>query len=140
MDKMSFLETVRSRYRMRLSGLALPESKCTRSTQDDMVDLGLEVFLGRAGRAVVAEFGEMLLTAPDDIIWHGLDKRDCVELLLISGADSFRRLVLPFACLPWQLFGAVKQAPEAAFATLQALTRQHGQCPKCADPMFSKAP
>ncbi|CAE7274512.1 unnamed protein product [Symbiodinium sp. CCMP2592] len=41
MDKMSFLETCRSRFRLRMRGLQLPHSKCTHSTLDDIVGLAL---------------------------------------------------------------------------------------------------
>ena len=142
MDKMAFLETCRSRFRLRLRGFEMKESKCTLSTLDDIVELALDVIQGRAGRSVVAEFSKMLTTPCSDAMWYdhlGLGKAGCVELLLIGAADGYRRLVLPFMCQPWQLLGMSTQSPAAALASMEAQRAQHGGCAACMDPLFSKA-
>lgn len=141
MDKMAFLETCRSRFRLRMRGLKLPQSQCTHATLDDIVQLALEVTQGRAGRAVVADFATMLTSPPSDVMWYnqlGLGKASCMELLLIGAADGYRRLVLPFSCQPWQLLGVSTGTPEAALASMEAQCRQHANCDQCSDPLFSK--
>ena len=128
---------------MKQQGLCLPNSKCQHSNTEAIVKLNLEVLSGEAGRTAVAGFCDMLLAPPNDEAWFPqlgiLTKASCLDLLFLGAADAYRRLVMPYGCLPWNMLRIVRQSPHAALATLKALQQQYRSCGHCIDPVFSQA-
>ena len=142
MEKVSFTEVARARLRLKNRGLTLSDSACRNANVDDLAKLTREIITGETGWRVIDDF-QRLLEAPSTAdVWFpslGVQKQDSVELLLIGVADAYRRLVMPYECLPWQLFQVVGQEPTVALETLKTLRQQHRTCSMCIDPMFSQA-
>ena len=139
MDHVSYVETVRCRLRLRARGLELAGSKC-QLTSDDLVGLNLKLMTGAAGRQVLAEYLEMLQCPPDSAYWPAcVSLQDMAPLLVIGLCDSFRRLVLPYQCLQYQVLQVVDfDDDRAAFKHMIQLAKTHNTCPACQDPYFSK--
>ena len=141
MDKLSFVETAQSRLKLRRQGLSLPNSACTANAAE-VIAGNLDILTGKAGVQTVGEYYALLLTPAGDEVWHqglGVRKEHCLPLILLAVCDTFRRLILPFETLPYQLFGLADMTPREALERAGSLKRQHGGCEFCRDQLFGEA-
>ena len=112
MDLLSFADTVRSRIKLKSKGLRLSDTECTMTPQD-LIRLNRKLLTGEAAREIICDFQCMLDAAESDDVWYaslGVRKPECITMLLIGIADTWRRLVLPSQCLPWQVFTLLDEA------------------------------
>lgn len=141
MDLLSMIETQRIRARLRADGILPPTSKCSDLTDADLVDLNLQVATGDAGWEVIQAYYDML-QVPGHLQWPcelGLQVSDCLDLIVTTMCDAFRRLVTPFAVFPWVLFRAIKMEPLEGLCYFRQVGLNAGPCILCQDRFFAKA-
>ena len=122
---------------MRL-GLLPHGSSCPRD-EERLISVNLAIITGRRGLGVCADIMALMRADPCGEEWHGdlgLRYADCVPLLLTCMCDSWRRLSLMYAGLPWQLFRMVEMSTAQSVDFLQELRRGAGECPSCQDRLF----
>lgn len=137
MDQISFVESVRHRLRLRRSGLSLKDSKVCQ-TEQDLAELNLRIICGEEGFRTVNEFYRILTdpSARDRLGLWGIDVLDCVDSILLGMSDTWRRLVLPFQCQPWQGFRILRMSAEEGLAFLSEEQAKVRNCQSCADTFF----
>ena len=140
MNRVSLLEVAQNRMKLRRLGLALPDSRCA-SDRSDVIQMNKELLTGATGWQVVAGYQALLEAPSNGQAWDaaaGLNKSECINLLLMGVCDSWRRLVLTLDALPFQLFQLIQGSESDALCRAESLLRTHGPCDQCCDPLFSK--
>ena len=144
MNEASLVESIRHRVFLRQQGLELLDSKCTK-TDADLIRLNYELVTGQTGWRAVMEFYDLLRASEDDDCWMPfltprLQYSGCFDLIAGAMCNSWRRLVLPYQCLPWGLFHMVYVNTEEAMHCLRDLqvANQDSGCSGCQDPSFSE--
>ena len=143
MHDVSFVEVAQNRLRLRSSGLDLPDSRC-HHTREEVALLNLRIVSGDAGRHAIDEYFRMLQRPQTDDEWFsdlGVSKQQSLHLMLLALCDAWRRLVLPFEAMPWQLFKVIAMEPAHALDYVCVLRREHysTDCHRCSDELFSEA-
>ena len=141
MDRVSWVETAQARARLKAQGLRLEQSRCAAGSRDVAL-MNLQLLSGEAGLEVVAAYDELFRAHQDHDCWYrtlGVRKEDALNLLFLAVGDSWRRLVLPFQCLPWQFLRLVTFDGKEALDFAYACTHQHGTCDRCRDDLFTQA-
>ena len=141
MDQVSYAETAQTRLRLKSIGLELPGSKCP-SSRDEVIEVNLNILIGGAGQGAIAEYRKLLESPATADNWFadlGVSKDDSLPLLLIGICEAWRRLVLPYSSLPWQLLRVARMDVDDALDLVAALQKQHCSCPRCSDPMCAEA-
>ena len=141
MDHISLVETVRHRVRLRLQGLSFSDSKCQHSA-DELASMNLLVFTGQTGWDAVHQSYRLLLQDPSSDEWHPhyrLNYQSCVQLMLTTVCDTWRRLILPYQCLTYNILRAVQMEDESGLEFIWREHRRAGECPCCQDQFFAKA-
>ena len=143
MDRLSLVMVAQRRLQLRRQGLDLPDSQCTMGSAE-IIQENKRTMTGAAGWRVVDEYYQLLQAPPEATVWRqelGIRKTDCVALLLLGIADSWRRLVLVFEALPFQMFKLLDAADDASALDMAAsLQRKHASCENCCDPLFGQEP
>ena len=136
MDQISFVESVRHRLRLRRCGLGLTSSR-VQHTEKELAELNLRLISGEEGEKTLTAFYHLLTTdiGGQSAMW-GIPVFDCLDSILLGMADTWRRLVLPFQCQPWQCFRISRMNAEAGLAYLRAEHEKVKACPSCADTFF----
>lgn len=60
--------------------------------------------------------------------------------IVCAACDAWRRLFLPFQCLPYKLFPGALLPAEEAMTTFDDLSAIYDDCPRCRDGKCSGAP
>ena len=143
MDRVSLVETLQSRLRLRRQGLKLPDSQSESScVPEEVVRLNAEILTGEAGWDCIGAYQELLLTPADVAVWRhdlGVRKEQCLALILLAVCDTFRRLVLPFEAMPYQMFRLLDGNLLEALQLARSMRQQHASCDRCCDPLFAEA-
>ena len=103
--------------------------------------MNAEVLTGSAGWDAIGAYHEMLVTPVEAALWHqelGVQKEQCLSLMLLAVCDTFRRLVLPFEALPYQTFRLLHGSEQEALQLAKSLKQKHCRCSRCRDPLFSE--
>eukprot|EP00439_Symbiodinium_sp_Y106_P065793 s1996_g10.t1 len=127
MDQVSYAETAQTRLRLKSIGLELPGSKCP-SSRDEVIEVNLNILIGGAGQGAIAEYRKLLESPATADNWFadlGVSKDDSLPLLLIGICEAWRRLVLPYSSLPWQLLRVARMDVDDALDLVAALQKQH---------------
>ena len=139
MDEVSLIESIRIRMRLRRQGLQpSAKSKCT-LTHADLIRMNKAVVTGERGLGVCSDIMALLRADPEGPEWNGaleMNYAESAPLLLACLCDTWRRLHLVYAGLPWQLFRMVDMETPRAVDFLQELRRTAGECPCCGDKLF----
>ncbi|CAE7227113.1 unnamed protein product [Symbiodinium sp. CCMP2592] len=109
--------------------------------KQQVVEMNLNILTGGAGKTAIAEYWQLLRSPATANNWFadlGVSKNDSLPLLLIGVCEAWRRLVLPYTCLPWQLLLVTRMDVDGALDFAVSLQRQHCGCPRCSDPMFAE--
>ena len=142
MDRLSLAETMQNRLKMRRQGLLLPgHASACEDLPYKVAQENLAILTGRAGWETLAEYQSMLLTPAGAQLWNtdlGVYKEQCLSLMLLAIGDGFRRLILPFESMPYQLFRLVHGNLDEAKALAVSLQQQNADCLCCSDPLFAK--
>ena len=143
MDRVSLVETIRQRVRLRLEGLKLPQSTCPYSA-GDLIRMNLEILQGAAGWDTIDQCYQLLISDPTSSPnWHpeyAVPFAPSVPLLIASMCDTWRRLVLPYQNIT---FGILRLANMDVQEGLEFLWREFSRvqhCPQCCDPFFAEVP
>ena len=141
MDRLSLVMVAQSRLRLKRQGLMLPDSRCD-MTRAEVIMENKRTLTGDAGWDVIVAYQDLLQASPRDTVWRaelGIRKNDCVAHLLLGIGDAFRRLILAFDCLPYQLFSVIDaEDDEEALQKAEILQQQHCHCKHCKDPLFGE--
>ena len=140
MNRVSLLEVAQNRIKLRRMGLSLPDSRCS-SDRADVIQMNKDLLTGATGWQVVAGYQALLEAPSHDQVWDagaGLNKSECINLLLLGICDAWRRLVLTLDALPFQLFQLIEGSESDALRAAETLIRRHGPCDQCCDPLCSK--
>eukprot|EP00439_Symbiodinium_sp_Y106_P067384 s684_g11.t1 len=138
MDEVSLAETLRLRMRLLRMGILPDTSTCDRNPER-LVRLNLAILTGDRGLQVCADFMHFLRADPDGEVWHGelqLCYRECAPLLLMGMCDSWRRLHLAYAGLPWQCLRVAIMGTDDGIDCLKRLHTAAGDCSACQDRLF----
>ena len=143
MHRVSLVEALQARLRLRRQGLRLPGSQRKGScVPEEVVRLNAEILTGEAGWDCIGAYSELLDTPADAALWRhdlGVQKEQCLALILLGVCDCFRRLVLPFEAMPYQMFRLLDGTLNDALQLAKSMKRQHGSCDHCRDPLFAEA-
>ena len=96
---------------LKRKGLTMTDSECT-VDHAGLVNLNLRLLSGAAAKEAIADFQCMLDAPETDDVWYsalGVQKGPSVIMILMGIADTYRRLVLPSECLPWQMFSLLQE-------------------------------
>lgn len=140
MDQISFVESIRHRLRLRRCDLGLQDSS-VQHTEADLAELNLRLICGEEGFKTVTEFYNIFWNSNIEgylDVW-GISVIDCVDCILLGMADTWRRLVLPFKCQPWQCFRISRMCADTGLAFLSREQTQVCNCSACADTFFFQA-
>ena len=142
MDRISLVETIRQRVRLKTQGVQLGDSRC-KYTESDLVQMNLQILSGEAGSDVIAAGYSLLLQPPEAAVWYpefNMPYHESVLALLASMCDSWRRLVLPYQTFTYRI---LRIASMDADEGLEYIWREHNKvkhCCLCRDQYFAKAP
>ena len=136
MDQISLVETIRHRLRLRRTGLGLKDSKVQHSERD-LAELNLRLVSGEEGEKVLSAFFSSLTSNLDgqSDVW-GIPVVECVDAILLGMSDTWRRLVLPFQCQPWQCFRIARMNADSGLSFLRREQEKVKGCRSCADTFF----
>ena len=140
MDQVSYVEVAQTRLRLRSSGLELRESRCQQN-RAEVALMNLQLVTGGTGNNVADGYCNLLQLPQSHPVWCsdlGVSKQDCLPLLFVGACDGWRRLVLPYDCMPWQLLKVLSMEPAAALDFAADLQKQHCRCSRCRDSGFSQ--
>ena len=104
---------------------------------DELVHKNMRVVTGEAGLEVLLDYHHIL--QDNDMVWSrdfGILQDDCLPIVIMAMADSWRRLVLPFSGMPWCIFRLIDMDEEQGTDYLRQVGLQAGSCPKCQDCFF----
>ena len=139
MDRASLMETIRFRLRHRRSGLALEQSHCQQSA-DEFAEMNLQMVSGEAGWDAICEFMRLLVTVETEELHRVLNisMEDSMKLIIPAMCDSWRRLVLPYQGLPFQVLKIIRMDPNTGLSFMKTLREQACGCSFCEDRFFSQ--
>ena len=122
MDQASLLETIRIRLRMRRHGLRLEASKCQHSALE-FAKMNVKMLMGGDAWDVISKALNLLTTRQSEELHSafGINVQDSMTPLIVSICDCWRRLVLPFQRMPWQLLRIVDMEPDVGVPFMQGL-------------------
>ena len=104
--------------------------------------MNLAVLSGNRGRDVLREYLTLLQAPADHELWYpdlGVSKQESLQVVFFAITDSWRRLILPFKALQYQLLRLVVMEVEEALDYASVLRAQTRGCDNCKDVMFSQA-
>lgn len=140
MDRASLVETVRARLRLCRSGLRLDRSKCA-CDPDQLAQINLELVSGDAGRDCLRDFMKLFGDGEKQQLLDtfGIPISECLTPVIRTVCDTWRRLVLPYQCLPWQFFRILNMGPEEGLPFIEHQLQKTHQCSLCMDVFFTHA-
>ena len=140
MDDVSLVEVAQNRAQLRGLGFKLESSGCQYDRRE-VARMNLQLLTGETGRKAVDAYTDMLQSPHTSDAWFsqlGVSKQDSLASVFLGLCDAWRRLVLPFQCLPFQFLRIIVYDGSQGLDYAETLAKQTAGCSGCSDRMFSE--